>query len=88
MTERKLFGVIVRVLGLLTFVYALSQWLVMVARLIDPTTPHRFPMSEDALFGVFWIAVGTWLMRRADWLVGFVYGPESNQDTTNARVVS
>jgi hypothetical protein len=78
MTERNVFGVIVRVLGLIVFVYGLTQWLVLVARLVDPTVPARFPISEDFLFGVFWTVIGTLLMRQGGWVVRFVYGPESN----------
>lgn len=78
MTERTVFGVIVRVLGLMVFVYGLAQWLVLVARLIDPSVPSRFPIGEDFLFGAFWTVIGTLLMFQAGWIVRFVYGPESN----------
>jgi len=75
MTERNLFGAMVRGLGLFSAMYALAQWLIVVARLIDPNTPHRFPMFEDVLFGAFWIVVGTLLMRQGGRIVRLAYGP-------------
>jgi hypothetical protein len=68
----------VRGIGLLADMYALSLWLVVVSRLIDPNTSHRFPIVEDVAFGAFWIVVGTLLMRQGGWIVRLAYGPESN----------
>jgi hypothetical protein len=78
MTERQVFGLIVRTLGLVSVLYGLSQLLVAVARLIGPNVPHYFPFHEDVIFGLFWLAFGALLMRRVGWLVRFAYGPESN----------
>lgn len=77
-TERQAFGIVVRGLGLVSVLYGFTQWLVIVARLIDPkNVPTRFPITEDVLFGVFWIVLGT-LLIRGGWLVRFAYGPDSN----------
>jgi hypothetical protein len=77
-TERQMFGVVVRGLGLLSVMYGLSQWLVVAARLLGPNVPYRFPIHEEVLFGVVWVVVGTLLMRHGGWLVRVAYGSESN----------
>lgn len=78
MTERQVFGVVVRTLGLVSVLYGLSQLLVAIARLTHPDVPHYFPLHEEVEFGAFWITVGVLLIRRVGWLVRFAYGQDSN----------
>ena len=83
MTDRQAFGVVVRALGLVAGFYGVSQWIVVIARLASPnpdpsSIPHMFPVFEDILFGVFWIALGLILLIRSGWLVRLAYGPDSN----------
>lgn len=78
MTDRQAFGVLVRALGVVAGLYGLTQWLVVIARLASPnpdpgSIPHRFPIFEDILFGVFWTVLGLILLMRSRWLVRFAY---------------
>jgi len=79
MTERQVFGLVVRAIGIILAFYSLSLWLLVAARLMDPKdVPHRFPITEDVLFGTVWLVVARVLLIPGDWLVRLSCGPESN----------
>jgi len=83
MSERQLFAVYVRVTGMVMALYGLNQWLLVVARLVNPTgdsssVPPYFPIYEEIVFGVFWIGLGLFLLTRSSWLVRLACRSDSN----------
>lgn len=72
-----MFGVILRVLGVILAIYALLERNTGIAHWIDPVAPHRFSVAADFLIGSITFVVAA-LLVKAEWLVRFAYGRTSN----------
>jgi hypothetical protein len=73
MTDRQLFGVLVRVLGLF-FVYGVITNLdVGIAQLISPNSPHKYPPLGDFAFAAVESLYALATIRCADHIVRFAY---------------
>jgi hypothetical protein len=77
--HRHSFGVAVRVIGLLLLLYGLySAWYAGI-RWFGLTTRNNLPVNSAILFASFYSAMGLVLLRRANWVVRFAYGPELDE---------
>jgi hypothetical protein len=74
MRPSQVFGVVVRVLGLLAFLVSLFYAVSMVVVLVDPHyRPNLSPWWHYVIAGVTWLVVAWLLLRRADRVVAFAY---------------
>jgi hypothetical protein len=73
------FGVVVRVIGLLALLYGLySGWYAGI-RWFGLTTRYNLPANSAILFASFYSGMGLVLLRCANWVVRFAYGPELDE---------
>ena len=77
MTDRQVFGLVVRVLGVILALYGLLELNTGLAHWIDPAAPHRFSVVVDFLVGLIAIVAGG-LLVKAEWLIRFAYGRTAN----------
>ena len=80
MTDRKVFGVAARVMGLIVGIYGILESIMGIVQWINPETPHSYPVSTRFVFGLVGILFGFLLIGWTEWLVRFSYrhDPHSN----------
>jgi hypothetical protein len=78
MTDRQLFGVLVRVFGFVFVYEAIFNVNVGVAQLLDPTVYHRFPARFDFAFAVIESLLAFAFIHWPGWVVCLAYGSDSN----------
>jgi hypothetical protein len=49
-----------------------------MAHLFGLQTRYNYPVSSTAAFSLFYLVLGLFILRGADWIVRFAYGPNSN----------
>jgi hypothetical protein len=76
-TDRQVFGVVVRVLGIILAGYGFLELESGLAHWIDPAALHRFSVAAYFVVGSIAVCVGAFLVK-AEWLVGFAYGRNAN----------
>ena len=78
MTERQMFGAIVRGVGVYFALYGVDQFWILLVRLLSlfPDAQYRFPMMQDFLYASLQIALGYLLTRRPDWLIHLAFERE------------
>jgi hypothetical protein len=75
MTERKVFGVVVRGLGAYLAVLGVQQiWSVLFLAFSKYANEQsRYPILDVSTTGLVWFAVSYVLVRKADWIVDLAY---------------
>jgi hypothetical protein len=73
LNERKVFGLIARVLGLIIALYGLWSFETGVTHWVFPVAPLKYSNGFYLFLGAVCIVVGLALIR-GDWLVRFSYG--------------
>jgi hypothetical protein len=81
MEPRQLFGVIVRVGGLAFLIFSIADFVHAVAHLAHLSIPSKYSTAETLWAACFYLAVGIVLVRGAEWIVRFAYGP--TEDISN-----
>jgi hypothetical protein len=76
--HRETFGMVVRVIGLIGVIYGLYTGWYTMAHLFGLQTRYNYPVSSTAAFSLFYLVLGLFILRGADWIVRFAYGPNSN----------
>jgi hypothetical protein len=75
MSERQIFGVAVRVIGLIILLYALSLVLYLALHFLGITVALRQSTAVDVAFAVMYLVVGLALLKGADTVTRLAYGP-------------
>ena len=76
MQERQIFGLIVRTLGMLFFIYSTSFLFYLAEKMVGAPQPTRLSLTADVVgFGLYFV-LGLTLLRAADRIVRFAYSPE------------
>jgi hypothetical protein len=73
MTDRQLFGVLIRVLGLFFVWEMITNLDIGVAQLISPNVPHKYPPLGDFAFAAVESQYALAAIRWADYIVRFAY---------------
>lgn len=76
--HRQVFGIIVRALGFFLTVYGFYSAFYAIIRLFQMNTRSNLPPSSAGAFAVFLLVIGVAILRKADWVVRFTYGPDLN----------
>ena len=77
MTDKQIFGLVVRLVGLFLAIYALADFWTAVGCWIDSSGTHAFSGAVYLLAGLFSLPLGALLIRGL-WLVRFAYGQDSS----------
>ena len=77
MQPRQLFGVIVRVGGLVLLIFAMADMVHAVAHLAHLSIRSKYSAAGDLTAACFYFVVGILLIRGAEWIVRFAYGREA-----------
>ena len=80
MTERKLFGVVVRAFGLWSIVLGVSA-INGVVRIFGVRTIENFDWQPAAAFAAFYLVAGLVLLRKSELIVVFAYPTPEMIDT-------
>jgi hypothetical protein len=83
MTERQMFGAVVRGVGVYLAAYGSIQiWMEVIIRLLVVTKDemYRYTAMHDFLYGLTFVAVGYLLIRRPDWIIQLDYEREVEPD--------
>lgn len=78
MQPRQLFGVIVRVGGLVFLIFSMMDIIHVIAHLAGLSIPSKFSAAESLWAACFYFALGIVLIRGAEWIVRFAYGPQED----------
>jgi hypothetical protein len=76
MTDRKIFGLVVRLLGMAMVVYGLGYLYGALCLYVSAMSSKGYSPSAYLIAGLSALFLGVVFMR-AEWLVRFAYGPES-----------
>ena len=83
MTDRKIFGIAVRVMGLwLAAYYGLVDILAAIATAADQRMTGGYSAEHRLLVGVFSLIMGVALLK-GEWLVRFVYAEPQTEQNSN-----
>jgi hypothetical protein len=84
MTERQVFGAVVRGVGVYLAVDGVVQLLMEIFRItLDSEKAfYRFSTMHDFLYGGILAVAGSLLVRKPDWIVEFAYGRGSASSQT------
>jgi len=74
MEERKIFGVAVRIGGLVFILYSMLPLFYVVAKLLGIATRSQMSLAGDIWGFAFFSLIGIALVRGGDWIVQFAYG--------------
>ena len=82
MTERQMFGAIVRGVGVYVAVNGIEQMWMVLARLLSlsPDMQFRFTLMQDFLYSSTLFAVSYLLIRKPQSIINFAYEPEIESD--------
>ncbi len=80
MTDRQLFGALVRVFGLVFVFEAVSNVNVGIAQLLEPGITHKYPAHFDLIFAAIEILVALGFIRWADRVVHLAYRSRSDSN--------
>ena len=73
MTDRQLFGVLVRVFGLAFLFMAITDVVMGIAQLLDKNVLHKFPPNFDFTFAVIEVLIAWGFVHWADRVVHLAY---------------
>ena len=76
MTDKQVFGLVIRVLGVFLVIYGLMDVCTGLAHWLSPPKAPAFSTAAYILAGLITIVAGV-LLTKGKWLVRFAYGPES-----------
>jgi hypothetical protein len=76
--QGRVFGIIVRTIGLIVGLYGLYCLWYMLMRSFGMSTRANLPPTSAFMFGVFYLVLGVVILRKADWVVRFAYDQDSN----------
>jgi phosphate/sulfate permease len=76
MQERKIFGLIVRTVGLMLLVYSTFALFYIVAKLFGLPTRSSMTLTGEIVGFAFFFAIGLAILRVSDWIVRIAYGPD------------
>ena len=77
MTEKQIFSIFVRALGVLVVLDGLRQLWYVFARLLWTDGHYLYPFSQDLTYTLIVLAVGATIIRQPDWFVRIAWPPES-----------
>jgi len=77
MTEKQVFGLIVRGLGVLVILDGARQAWFLIMRFAYPPSVFHYPFSLDLLYAVVVLMVGLALMRSPEMIVRLAWSEES-----------
>jgi hypothetical protein len=73
MSDRQIFGLIARALGLSVFIYGFLVMNTGILRWIDPRASYRHSIAGDVFYGLIMMFLGAVLVGWTEWLVAFSY---------------
>lgn len=73
MTTQDIYGLAVRLGGLVCWVFALFAFIHVLALVIGVPLPSKYPLKVDVLIGLVWLITGLILTFAADPITAFVY---------------
>ena len=86
MKARDLFGIIVRVLGLLSIGYGLQcvlSWVFMTLKHDSPTQVRWWGAIDYLIIGLVYTPLGLFLLRGASRVVNFAYPEDRNEEANH-----
>ena len=83
MSERKLFGVVVRAFGLWSVVLCVSA-VHGVVQIFGVRTINNFDWQPAAAFAILYLAVGIVLLRRSESIVEFAYAAQGSTEPNDS----
>jgi hypothetical protein len=78
MQPRALFGVAVRIAGLVFLAFSLFDLAYAALKWLGLPTPSSLPVTTDLTAGVMYLAIALFALLRADLLVNLTYGLDDN----------
>jgi hypothetical protein len=88
MQARDLFGVAIRVLGILCLYHASYDAVFLVIKLIGIANNSTIPNVEDKIFIAYWLGAAFILLTFADHFVVWLYGPTVRTQETEKNTLS
>jgi ABC-type sulfate transport system permease component len=84
MTERKLFGVVVRAFGLWSIILGLGS-IHRVVQIFGVQNIENYDWQPAVAFAVFYLAMAVVLLRKSELIVDFAYPVQSPKPTGNSN---
>jgi hypothetical protein len=83
MTERKLFGVVVRAFGLWSIVLGVSA-IHGVIQIFGVRTINNYDWQPAVAFAAIYFVAGIMLLRKSETIVDFAYPPQGSEPLNNS----
>ena len=80
MSPKEIFGLVIRVLGLLLSILGVWYLISTVSALVSPETPGTNPFHEYLIWALIFLAAGLYFLRGAPHIIRFSY-PEPRPDS-------